>query len=60
MATQESNEQRAKDLCLAVIKMARRVQALPPGKVYQIVLTKHKNGTWELAILSDAKIEKLS
>jgi len=60
MATQPSSEQRAQDLCLAVIKMARRVQTLPKGATHLIAVVKHEDGTWDLILLAEGKIEHLS
>lgn len=45
------------DLCLAAIKLARRLQALPRGHIYGIILVKDNHGKWSLAILSKAKLE---
>lgn len=45
------------DLCAAVIKVARRLQALPKGHVYSIILVKDEHGKWILSILSEAKLE---
>ena len=44
------------DLCSAAIKVARRLQALPKGYIYHIILVKSKHG-WKLAILGQAKLE---
>lgn len=49
----------ADDLCLAAIKLARRLQALPKGRIYGIILVKDKHGEWLLAILSQAKLETI-
>ena len=49
----------AEDLSQAVIKAARRLQALTNGRIYVILLVKEKTDQWRLAILSEAKIEEL-
>ena len=46
------------DLSQAAIKVARRLQALPKGCVYVLILYKEKNGSWKLALVNDgAKLE---
>lgn len=47
----------AEDLCPAAVKVARRLQALTKNKLYCIILVKDKYGNWQLAILSEAKLE---
>jgi len=45
------------DLCAAAVKVARRLQSLTNGCIYNIILVKDKRGNWQLAILSQAKVE---
>lgn len=47
----------AEDLCPAAVKVARRLQNLTKGCAYVILLVKDKHGNWQLAILSEAKLE---
>jgi len=56
----QSTEQR--DLCPAAVKLARRVQALPKGRFYIIMLFKRDNdGEWLLSIPDDSghKVETI-
>jgi len=46
------------DLCQAAVKVARRLQALPKGRIYVFMLYKDKDGSWKLALMNDgAKLE---
>jgi len=49
------------DLLPAAIKLARRLQALPPGAIYAIMLVKETAHEWKLVVLNekDSKAEVL-
>jgi len=49
------------DLSPPAVKVARRLQALPGGRTYIVVLTKTQEGAWILALLPNAagaKVER--
>jgi hypothetical protein len=46
------------DLCEQAIKLARRVQALPRGKVYGIILVKQGDGCWSWSVDEGRKLEQ--
>lgn len=48
------------DLCAAAIKVARRLQALPKGRLYAIVLVKDEYGNWQLSVQTSTKLEKMT
>ena len=41
------------DLLPAAVKLARRLQALPPGAIYAIMLVKETAHEWKLVVLND-------
>ena len=41
------------DLLPAAVKLARRLQALPPGAIYAIMLVKETAREWKLVVLND-------
>ena len=41
------------DLLPAAVKFARRIQALPPGVIYAIMLMKETAGEWKLVVLNE-------
>ena len=49
------------DLLPAAVKLARRLQALPPGAIYAIMLVKETAHEWKLVVLNekDSKAEVL-
>ena len=49
------------DLLPAAVKLARRLQRLPPGAVYAIMLVKETVDEWKLVVLNDrgSKVEVL-
>jgi len=48
------------DLCTAAVKAARRLQALPPGAFYAIMLVKDTAQEWRLIVLNEPrKVETL-
>lgn len=46
------------DLSTPAIKVARRLQSLPKGKTYVVVLTKFTKDHWFLALVGEGKIEE--
>jgi hypothetical protein len=44
------------DLCQQAVKLARRVQALPSGRVYALILVK-RSGEWVLCVQGEGKAE---
>ena len=46
------------DLSTPAVKVARRLQSLPKGKVYVVVLTKFTKEHWFLALVGEGKIEE--
>lgn len=46
------------DLSTPAIKVARRLQGLPKGQTYVVVLTKFTKEHWLLALIGEGKIEE--
>jgi hypothetical protein len=43
----------------AALRLARRVDGLPKGRIYGIIVVKDKSGTMRHTIIGDGKIEEL-
>lgn len=60
-ATVEAKNRELSDLLPAAIKAARRLQALPTGAMYAIMLVKDTAHEWKLVVLNErgSKVEVL-
>lgn len=51
--TVEHKNRELTDLLPCAVKLARRLQALPAGAIYAIMLTKETVGEWKLVVLNE-------
>ncbi len=53
----DEKQSQSDTLSPAAVKVARRIEALPPGEVYQIIVTKVRQDLIHLAVRIEGHIE---